>query len=136
MNFMQKRSIADLRGQGFSYAKIAEALRLSENSVKSYCQRNDLGGTRQTDAQIPTKLCAQCAAPMFALNKSKRFCSRKCRMAWWNAHGSPQETEKRKPVICAGCGAEFLAYACKPRKYCSHACYINARFKGGSAHDA
>lgn len=133
MNFMQKHMITELREKGFSYAKIAEAMRLSENSVKSYCQRNNLGGVRTTDAELNTKLCAQCAKPIFTANKAKRFCSAKCRSAWWNAHTDKQDTANMKPVVCACCGKSFFCYICRPRKYCSHACYITARFKGGVA---
>jgi hypothetical protein len=33
--------------------------------------------------------------------------------------------------FCQFCGAEFAAYGNCNRKYCSHECYINARFKNG-----
>ena len=36
--------------------------------------------------------------------------------------------------ICPHCKKPFSAYGNKNRKYCSHACYIEDRFGGGS-HD-
>lgn len=39
------------------------------------------------------------------------------------------------PLICAECGKEFLSYGNRKRKYCSHACYIKARFQKGGCHD-
>ena len=133
MNQMQKSRITDLRGQGFSYAKIAEAMGLSENSVKSFCQRNHLGGARIPNAELKMKLCRHCAAPLLvtATNKTKQFCSSKCRTTWWNAHHEQRNTGAMKSVACACCGKAFFCYACRPRKYCSHSCYIQDRFKGG-----
>lgn len=50
-----------------------------------------------------------------------------------NAH---PEAVKQKAVYtftCPECGKEFTAYGNAKRKYCSHDCYIAARFKGGDA---
>ena len=44
------------------------------------------------------------------------------------------EAVKQKAVYtftCQECGKEFTAYGNAKRKYCSHSCYIAARFKGG-----
>jgi hypothetical protein len=129
MQKLPKNKIAALRGEGFSYAKIAEALGVSENTIKSHCQRNQLGGARTT-ADKELRLCAQCAAPLpVALgNKSKKFCSPKCRSAWWNAHPEQRAGRGLRSVVCPSCGAAFECYG--DRKYCSHACYIAARFGG------
>jgi len=34
-------------------------------------------------------------------------------------------------MTCARCGKEFTSYGNKNRKYCSHDCYIKARFWEG-----
>ena len=44
----QKARIAQLRQQKIGYASIAKELSLSINTVKAYCRRNDLAGTRDT----------------------------------------------------------------------------------------
>ena len=36
-------------------------------------------------------------------------------------------------VSVPNCGLPFTAYGNSKRKYCSHECYIAARFKGGAA---
>lgn len=41
MNTQQKTEIAYLRSQGYGYIKIAQALGLSKNTVKSYCMQNN-----------------------------------------------------------------------------------------------
>ena len=43
------------------------------------------------------------------------------------------EYEKRKAMYeytCPTCGSTFYAYGNRSRKYCSHECYIAARFGG------
>ena len=42
----QKTRIAQLRQQNVGYASIARELSLSINTVKAFCRRNDLAGTR------------------------------------------------------------------------------------------
>jgi len=125
MTTVQKNEIARLRGKGIGYIKIAAALGISENTVKSYCRRNNLasGVAAHTDNPISDR-CRQCGE---ALSKSrqptKRFCSDKCRMAWWKAH---PEAVNRKAVYqftCACCGQPFEAYGNAKRRYCSRACF-------------
>ncbi len=61
--------------------------------------------------------------------------SDKCRTVWWNSH---PEAVNRKAVYsftCAHCGKPFTAYGNAGRKYCSHACYIADRYKGGDEHE-
>jgi endogenous inhibitor of DNA gyrase (YacG/DUF329 family) len=131
MTDSQKSQIAYLRSKGETYAAIAAALDISENTVKSYCQRNGLGKIKTQKG-----VCAFCGKEMVSKSKSKpkKFCSDKCRAAWWNAH--PELSKGGAVTVCAGCKKEFKAPASHRRKFCSHACYINSRFKGGASHDA
>ena len=46
MNDSQRCEIQRLRGEGVGYTAIAQALSLPVNTVKTYCKRNGLGGTR------------------------------------------------------------------------------------------
>ena len=43
MTFQQKETIKQLREEGFSYAKIAEQLGISENTIKSFCRMTPRG---------------------------------------------------------------------------------------------
>ena len=104
----QKQRIEMLRSLGYGYRKVAGKLGLNLNSVKSYCQRNGLGGV--------------------AKRKKKRFCCDKCRNEWWNSH---LELIKRKAYYehtCQGCGKTFTSYGDRDRKYCCHECYVKERF--------
>lgn len=47
----QKTRIAQLRQQNVGYASIARELSLSINTVKAFCRRNDLSGTRDQGVQ-------------------------------------------------------------------------------------
>lgn len=89
MNNLQKEQIVILRANGESYSKIADVLGISINTIKSFCRRNNLGGVASAGTkQEGDALCNQCGAPLkqIAGKKQKRFCSNKCRMAWWNSH--------------------------------------------------
>lgn len=117
-----------MRSQGYSYGKIAMALGISENTVKTYCRRNRL----VKDGVVAVSICKQCGCPM-AAGTTRRFCSDKCRAAWWRSN----HTDKAKTtyeIKCAFCGKPFVSLGNKARKYCSHQCYIAARF-GGDSHE-
>ena len=123
----QKHQILSLRKQGYGYTKIARELGVSENTVKSYCRRNSLA---KVEREVSTPhTCLQCGAPVKQNEKRKlkKFCSDKCRMAWWNSHRS--EVNHTETCVCSNCKTEFKAYGA--RKYCSHSCYIHDRFGGG-----
>ena len=140
MTIDQRKMIDSFRSQGMGYKRIAAKLGISENTVKSYLRRNTQPGetvpaqvlAQATKPATDTHICWQCGKPV-AQNpgrKEKKFCSNACRFAWWNAH---QDLVKRKSVYhftCPTCGREFTAYGKANRKYCSHVCYIQARFGG------
>lgn len=121
----QKTMIADMRKEGNSYAQIAQALSLSENTIKTYCTRNRLGKNTLTN----TTSCRMCGCPIELKDKCKprQFCSDKCRIACWHAnHKNHLKTQYN--LICLNCSRSFVSVGCKARKYCSHRCYIIARF--------
>lgn len=129
MKFQQKEAIRQLRAEGQSYTKIADTLGISENTVKSYCRRNNLGGVAftMTDPMEGT-FCRQCGAQLKQSigKKQKQFCSDKCRMAWWNAHPEAVNRKSVKLYTCQTCGQEFEGYGKRERKYCSRTCYGKA----------
>ena len=134
----QREKITVLRQQKFGYTAIANSVGLSKDSVKAYCRAHGLAGEKaesHTLEAVPTQLCQNCGKMLvqFHGRKTKKFCSPECRIAWWNAH---PEAVKQKAVYkftCPECGKDFTAYGNANRKYCSHDCYIVARFKGGDA---
>jgi len=136
MTDLQKQRIQAMRGDGDSYAKIAAALNISENTVKSYCKRNNLGGRAgclPPTIEDPTGVCKRCGKPVAQIpgRKPRKFCSASCRSAWWAAHPDQIRQKALYGFTCPSCGKAFTAYGNAKRKYCSHACYIAARFGGG-----
>ena len=134
MTALQKENIKLMRGKGESYSRIAATLGVSENTVKSFCRRNNLGGVKAVPVPMPEtanqSFCKQCGKEIVQNpgRKTKMFCTYLCRMDWWKSH---PETVSRKAVYsfsCPYCKTEFTAYGNKSRKFCSHACYIKARF--------
>ena len=139
MTDLQKEQIAAFRGQGYGYATIANALGIKKDAIVAFCRNMGLTGTKASGNKrvtLDTGFCLQCGKPLRQTpsRKKVKFCSGKCRTAWWNSH---PEAVKRKAVYyftCAHCGKDFTAYGNAGRKYCSHACYIAERF-GGDRHE-
>ena len=125
MTEIQKQQIGHMRGMGKSYAFIANELGLSENTVKSYCRRNNVGISTKNENPGAKETCCNCGIlhQHKPGAKQKRFCSDKCRMAWWKSH---PEAVNRKAIyrfICPICKVEFVSYGNAHRKYCSRACF-------------
>lgn len=129
----QKYNITYMRNNGLSYTQIAEKTGISRNTIKSFCRRCNIkviGNVNPKDSsKLNCKLCGKRLQPVKGKKKPK-FCSKKCRMKWWNTH--PDEVNRKAiyKFICKGCGISFTAYGNSRRKYCSHGCYIISRFGG------
>lgn len=149
MNNQQKQQVQTLRYGGMTYAEIAENLGLSLNTVKSFCRRKGIGvvvrnATVSTRDRRPVgdtaesiehlqprpRFCAQCGMELEQKPKTKprRFCSGSCRHAWWNNHRDQMKKRAIYYLTCQHCGRDFESYGDSKRKYCSHACYIEARY--------
>jgi hypothetical protein len=142
MTALQKENIKILRGKGESYAKIAAALGISENTVKSFCRRNKLGGNLSVsplpDSAASPTFCKQCGKEIVQTpgRKVKVFCTYLCRMDWWKSNPDNISRKAVYSFSCPCCNTEFSAYGNKNRKFCSHACYVKARFgKAGDSGD-
>ena len=66
-----------------SYADISAKTGISVNTIKTFCRRNCL-----TDAELAEQsICMNCGCAITKRKyRPKKFCSDKCRMAWWNTH--------------------------------------------------
>jgi len=130
MNVQQRQAIHRLRGEGLSYAKISALTGISENTIKSYCRRNDLGSVATEIPDTPVgSFCRQCGSPLTQTKgaKPKRFCSDKCRMTWWNSHPDAVNHKVVRQITCQSCGREFTSNGNRARKYCSRSCYAHAK---------
>jgi hypothetical protein len=129
----QKMKIVSLRTQGNSLAEIADKLGLPIGTVKSFCSRNHLVAEAALDVENlrpqPSPegaKCKKCGAPLGQRphHRQKLFCSDKCRLSWWHDNRHLAKNTERK--TCLSCGASFTADG--SRKYCSHSCYVKARY--------
>lgn len=130
MDLKQKERISYMRQEGVGYSKIAQTLGISENTVKSYCKRNHLGGRAVIQTTNSGSLCKSCGMPLEQTpgKKTRKFCSDECRINWWNTHPEHVKKEAIYHFNCAHCGSAFESYGNRSRKYCSHVCYISNRF--------
>ena len=137
MTDKQKQEIAKLRSAKYSYTRISTMLDIPVNTVKTYCRRHGLGGTVveenvSTDGDTLKCLCCGVVIPQTSGRKAKKFCSDRCRNKWWNAHLDQVNRKANYEYVCPTCRKPFTAYGNSNRKYCSHECYIEDRFGGGS----
>lgn len=130
----QKEKIKKMRQEGKSYSQITVILGISENTVKAYCRRNNLGATvsakLKTEKEIYTS-CKHCGKSLTHETKGqpKKFCCEECRRLWWKANDIEHVKKAYYTLSCSGCGNKFESYGNKNRKFCGHACYIKYRFK-------
>lgn len=136
----QKQTILQMRRQGMSYGQISDSLDISKNTIKSFCRRNHLQEwpAAVKEVQIKTEyndICQQCGKQLKQEQnyKPKRFCSDKCRFAWWGANRDKVNRKAFYHLLCICCGRAFESYGNKNRKYCGHACYIKDRFDKGDS---
>ena len=133
----QKTKIAEMRKAGCGYSEISKALSVSRDTVKTFCRRNNITVDSTEEPKETAGICPECGKPITQTSgrKPKRFCSPECRQKWWNAHPERIEQKAVYEYVCPNCGQSFTAYGNSHRKYCSHECYVAARFKGGEARD-
>ena len=131
MTSFQKEHISNMRRVGESYSAIAEALGLSRNTIKSYCQRKLCEKPYSDDEHtLAYSNCDQCGMKftLYTGHRQRRFCSDRCRVTWWNAHRDLLNSKGLLEHTCVCCGKRFMGYEWQHRKYCSHACYIADRY--------
>ena len=136
MDGFQKEQVKKLRANGMSYGDIAKRVNVTRNAVISFCRRNGLQEQSITAGSLKNSgdICRACGNPLVQTEGMKRrvFCSKECRISWWKAHPEMIRQKAIYSFTCAHCGRAFTAYGNNARKYCSHNCYIAARF-GGTA---
>ncbi len=75
MTDTQRMQIKELRLAGYGYKKIAQALGLSVDTVKSYCRKNNLAGVmagNPTSSANEKTYCKKCGKELLQKTKSKR----------------------------------------------------------------
>ncbi|MDE6017092.1 MAG: RNA polymerase subunit sigma-70 [Acetatifactor sp.] len=138
MTDRQEERIREMKAGGCGYVRIAQELGISENTVKSFCRRKGINKAAADTADFTPgrdKNTCPCCGKEVRQNpgrKAKRFCSDKCRNAWWNSHLDQVARKAHYDFVCAFCKKPFMAYGNADRKYCSHACYVADRFGGGA----
>ncbi len=134
----QRNRIVSARKNGMGYAKIATEIGMTKNAVAAFCRRNCLTGNMSVSKDKGEDgLCRECGKPLVQEDgmKTRVFCSRACKTKWWHEHPDRMNHKATYHFVCAACGKPFEAYGNSKRKYCSHSCYINARFKGGDSNE-
>ena len=124
MRLQDKIVINNMRMEGHTPSVIAAQLGVPASTIRSFIHRNP---------NVPnTKQCLQCGRPVLQPKgrREKKFCSDRCRMAWWNSHQDAVDRKAYYTLTCEYCGKEFESYGNKNRKFCCRACYVAARQQG------
>lgn len=80
-------------------------------------------------------LCLQCGKAVIQRTGHKmKFCSSRCRMAYWACHPERVNRKAYYALVCQHCGNPFQSYGNAHRKYCCRSCYDQHR-KRGKRHD-
>ena len=114
---------------GMEPSNMQDAYSVTAEAVGSEIKVGEFG------TPIMRQQCLFCGKPVVQMpgRKEKKFCSDACRIHWWSKNKYIVPRKSRRTFVCQSCGEEFTAYGTDNRKYCSHACYISARFRGGAA---
>ena len=123
----EKIKVQELRAAGLGYVAISKQLSISVNTVSSYC-RSHLSIT--TPCVPITTTCVNCGKLIEQKPKlnPRRFCCDTCRNKWWGSHKELIKHSVLYEYVCPYCGKDFQTHDKRPRKYCSHQCYIKDRF--------
>ena len=120
MTEKEKRTILDMRAAGKQYKEISAELGIEVSALKVFVHRQ-----KKPDA----RKCAMCGKRLpEKARASQRFCSIKCKNAWWKKHPNEDENDKRVVRTCASCGQQFISYNPNSR-YCSRDCYYASKRK-------
>jgi hypothetical protein len=129
-----KEKLIGLRAAGWGYATTARELSLPVATVKSFCQRNRIDRVIDIEEKIRqtgTVFCQNCTRPLGKRTdfkqKSKKFCSDKCRMEWWKTHPEALDKKAIYHFVCQECGRAFESYGNANRKFCSRSCAARHR---------
>ncbi|MDA3833619.1 MAG: RNA polymerase subunit sigma-70 [Spirochaetales bacterium] len=132
MTKIQKNQIIEMRQMGCTYKHISTTLSLQEGTVKSYCLRATKKELLSSPNQIGKSSCKQCGKEIEQVAKRKKqiFCCKACRQKWWNSHLYLIDRTSKAiyNFYCLICGNTFTSYGKSKRKYCTHECYIKARY--------
>lgn len=126
MTDREKSKIIELRKKGYGFGQISKELNIPRSSVSTFCQRNNIN-IGNLDRFVS---CKNCERVINLENKKKPriFCSDECRVCWWNTHQNRVNKKAIYEFDCPKCGNHFTTYGNKKQKYCSHNCYIAARY--------
>ena len=131
MTDQERNQIRSYQLDGLTPKQISVLTGIAQNTVKVHCHRYPV-----SDADISDHkgLCRHCGRPLIQTphKKAKRYCSDKCRMAWWKENEAKLNKKAFYRIVCQHCGSVFESYGKAGRKYCSRGCYAIARKKVNS----
>ena len=128
MTEKNKTTILEMRAAGKSYKEISAVLGINASALKAFVHRHS-NQHNNPDNDQNTRKCIFCGRGLSEdARTNQRFCSTKCKNAWWKKHPNQIESEKRAARSCLICGRPFVSYNADS-KYCSRTCYYASKRK-------
>ena len=128
MTNQERSQIRAYQLEGLSPKQISELTGISHNTIRVHCYRHPVSKLEIADHK---GVCRHCGKPLTQTphKKARRYCSDKCRMAWWKDNDAKMNKKAFYPIVCRHCGTVFQSYGNAGRKFCSRRCYALARRK-------
>ncbi len=123
MTASEEELVRKLREFGLGYKAISSRTGISVGTVRHFINTEGI-----QIQERPIGYCRNCSRPI-SQDPRRKFCSRACGLIWWHEHSDLLNRKAFYTFICPACNTTFTVYGNKKRKYCSHSCYIKARFK-------
>ena len=123
-----KEAIRQLREAGLGYKMIGKKVGIPTGTVRSFINKE---GIKVQKPKPVGDICPNCGKPITSIpgRKPRKFCSRECGLEWWHQHEALLNRKAIYSFVCPTCGKAFTSYGHSNRKYCSHVCYIQGRFR-------
>lgn len=142
--------VSELSSKGMSQSEIARRLGVTRARVNQLVDRAEKWGLPVVRRKAPAMEARRCVCGIvFTCRKSssQQYHSVECARNWCHKRGGKSSEYVYRKFTCSGCGSKFERsnrleyirakvgeYRGKPlsgRRYCTHTCYINSRYKKG-----
>lgn len=120
----ERSSVIRLQKAGYGYRRIAANLSLPLSTVKSWCRRHPIQNDQNDN------VCLNCGVPIQQTphKRRRKFCSDRCRNAWWSSHPEMRNSKTVYHHICLFCGRDYSNNRISGSYY-SRECFARARMK-------
>lgn len=122
-------AVSRLQRYGLDYRQIWEITGIDKETIRTFMRRHPVIEVTPVETD---GFCRSCGKPISykAGHRLKMYCGTSCRVQFWNSHRDCIHHRTWRSYTCLFCGKVFKADRRREHKYCSRACYYDARRSG------